>query len=56
MIRSSNLQRKHCTLSAHTCMAINMHITKYTQLTTMYATTHNTKSTQRTATRYQLHT
>ena len=31
-------------------------IPKYTQRTTIYAPTHNTKSTQRTATRYQLHT
>ena len=31
-------------------------IPKYTQHTTMYAPTHNTKFTQRTAMRYQLHT
>ena len=31
-------------------------IPKYTQRTTIYTPTHNTKSIQRTATRYQLHT
>ena len=56
VIRSSNLtlhtQRTHTRLSTHyyirTFSVCYQRIPKYTQRTTMYAPTHNTKSTQRT--------
>ena len=58
------IRSDYCTLSVHTRLSTHYYIRtfsvcyqrilKYTQRTTMYAPTRNTKSTQRTATRYQL--
>ena len=43
---------QHITIYVHSAFATNGEcIPKYTQRTTMYAPTHNTKATQRTATR-----